>query len=233
MVGCPGWRGVGVEGAASAIYCRISKARDEDQTGVDRQERLCREVWDALLEAIRAGRVRHVIVYHLDRLMRQPRHLEELLTLSEEHDITLHGQANRRELSDPDDRFFLRIEVAHVCRSSDDTSRRLRDALEDRAWEGRVHAGAKRPYGYAPGGMVIIEDEGEVVREVCPLPRRRHSAPDRLAPRGTWTETQNRRAYRNLAAHKYANELREQGDEERIRQVEIHEAERTVRALKD
>jgi site-specific DNA recombinase len=26
------------------IYCRISKARDEDQTGVDRQERLCREV---------------------------------------------------------------------------------------------------------------------------------------------------------------------------------------------
>jgi DNA invertase Pin-like site-specific DNA recombinase len=80
---------------------------------VDRQERLCREVaqrlglviasgavlvdnnrsawqrrrkrpgWDALLEVIRAGRVRHVIVYHPDRLMRQPRDLEELLTLSE------------------------------------------------------------------------------------------------------------------------------------------------------
>ncbi len=154
--GSSGWAG-----QPAAIYCRISKARDEDQTGVDRQERLCREVaerlglviapgavfvdnnrsawqrtrnrpgWNALLETIRAGQLRHVIVYHPDRLMRQPRDLEELLTLSEEHDITLHGQANRPDLSDADDRFFLRIEVAHACRSSDDTSRRLRDALED------------------------------------------------------------------------------------------------------
>jgi site-specific DNA recombinase len=183
-------------GQPAAIYCRISKSRDEDQTGVDRQERLCREVadrlglvivagcvfvdnnrsawqrnrnrpgWDALLEVIRAGQVRHVIVYQPDRLMRQPRDLEELLSLSEEHDITLHGQANRRDLSDADDRFFLRIEVAHACRSSDDTSRRLRDALEDWAREGRVHAGAQRPYGYAQGGLVIIEREAEVVRGI-------------------------------------------------------------------
>jgi site-specific DNA recombinase len=89
-------------GQPAAIYCRISKAQDEDQTGVDRQERLCRDVaerlglvvapacvfvdnnrsawqrsrhrpgWDALLEAIRAPRLQHVIVYHPDRLMRQP-----------------------------------------------------------------------------------------------------------------------------------------------------------------
>jgi site-specific DNA recombinase len=78
----------------------------------------------------------------------------------------LHGQANRRDLSDPDDRFFLRIEVAHACRSSDDASRRLRDALEDRAREGRGHAGAQRSYGYAPGGTVIIEEEASVVREI-------------------------------------------------------------------
>ena len=36
-----------------------------------------------MLEAIRAAQLRHVIVYHPDRLMRQPRDLEELLTLSE------------------------------------------------------------------------------------------------------------------------------------------------------
>ncbi len=162
---------------------------------MDRQERLCREVaerfglvilpdcvlvdnnrsawkrtryrpgWDALLEAIRAGRVRHVIVYHPDRLMRQPRDLEELLTLSEEHDITLHGQANRRDLSDPDDRFFLRIEVAHACRSSEDTSRRIRDALEDRAREGRVHHTSRR-YGYARDGVTILEHEAQIVREI-------------------------------------------------------------------
>ncbi|MGH3692694.1 MAG: recombinase family protein [Pseudonocardiaceae bacterium] len=119
--------------------------------------------WDTSPVAIRAGRVGHVLVYHPGRLMRQPRDLEELLTLSEEHDITLHGQANRRDLSDPDDRFFLRIEVAHSCWSSDDTSQRLRDALEDRARAGRPHASAQRAYGYAPGGMVIVEQEAVVV----------------------------------------------------------------------
>ncbi|HET9257091.1 MAG TPA: recombinase family protein [Pseudonocardiaceae bacterium] len=171
--GGPGWAG-----EPAAIYCRISRARDEDQTGVDRQERLCRDVagrlglvivpgcvfvdnnrsawqrnrcrpgWDGLLEVIRAARVGHVIVYHPDQLMRQPRDLEELLTLSEEHEITLHGQANCRDLSDPDDRFFLRIEVAHACRSSADTSRRQRDAIEDRAGAGlrrRVHDLDSRP----------------------------------------------------------------------------------------
>lgn len=65
--------------------------------------------------------------------MRQPHDLEQLLHIADEHDITLHGQANRRDLADPDDRFFLRIEVAHACRSSDDTSRRLRDGTVDRA----------------------------------------------------------------------------------------------------
>jgi len=183
-------------GQPAAVYCRVSSARDEDQTGVDRQERLCREVadrlglvitpgcvfvdnnrsawqrrrrrpgWDALLAAIRGGGVGHVIVYHPDRLMRQPRDLEELLTLSDEHDITLHGQANRRDLSDPDDRFFLRIEVAHACRSSDDTSRRLRDALEDRARDGRPHTSARRPYGYAADAQTVIEAEALVLREM-------------------------------------------------------------------
>ncbi|MFJ2805702.1 hypothetical protein [Kitasatospora sp. NPDC087271] len=47
---------------------------------------------------------RHIIVYHPDRLMRQPRNLEELLTISDEHQILLHGETNRRNLSDPDDR---------------------------------------------------------------------------------------------------------------------------------
>ncbi|HET9254845.1 MAG TPA: recombinase family protein [Pseudonocardiaceae bacterium] len=188
--------GSGWVGQPAAIYCRISRARDEDQTGVDRQERLCREVaqrlglviaagcvfvdnnrsawqrnrcrpgWDGLLEVIRAGRVGHVLVYHPDRLMRQPRDLEELLTLSEEHEITLHGQANCRDLSDADDRFFLRIEVAHACRSSDDTSRRQRDAIEDRARAGRPHNAPRRPYGYASDGVTIIEREAVIVREI-------------------------------------------------------------------
>jgi Resolvase, N terminal domain len=112
-------------GQPTAIYCRLSQAADDDQTGVDRQERICREVaarlglnvaarhvfvdnnrsawkrnrkrkgWDALLEAARNREVGHIVAYHPDRLMRQPRDLEELLSIADDHNITLHGQANR------------------------------------------------------------------------------------------------------------------------------------------
>ncbi|MFF4771420.1 recombinase family protein [Microtetraspora fusca] len=182
-------------GERAAIYCRISHAKDEDQTGVDRQERICRNIadrlglvvtadhvfvdnnrsawqrnrkrkgWDALLEVAREAGVRHIITYHPDRLMRQPRDLEELLTIADDHNITLHGEANKRDLSDPDDRFFLRIEVAHACRSSDDTSRRLKSAFEERARDGKPHTG-RRSYGYTKDGMAIVPEEAAIVREI-------------------------------------------------------------------
>ncbi|GAA2064427.1 hypothetical protein GCM10009801_09030 [Streptomyces albiaxialis] len=182
-------------GEPAALYCRISQADDDDQTGVDRQERICREIaerrglvidpahvfvdnsrsawsrgrkrpgWDQLLERAERREFRHIIAYHPDRLMRQPRDLEELLQVSDEHAITLHGEANRRDLSDPDDRFILRIEVAHACRSSDDTSRRLKSALKERAETGLPHSG-KRRFGYEKDGMTIRKDEAEIVREI-------------------------------------------------------------------
>ncbi|WTI72517.1 recombinase family protein [Streptomyces sp. NBC_00728] len=119
----------------------------------------------ASIEAVSDGQVRHILTYHPDRLMRQPHDLEQLLRVADEPDITLHGQANRRDLADPDDRFFLRIEVALTCRSSDDTSRRLRDATVDRARDGQPHGG-KRRYGYDKSGTAIIAAEAAIVRAV-------------------------------------------------------------------
>ncbi|MFR9727448.1 recombinase family protein [Streptomyces sp. MS19] len=185
-------------GEPAAIYCRISKADDDDQTGVDRQERLCldqaerlqlsvepghiykdnnksawqrsrkRPKWDALLKGMEAGKYRHVIVYHADRLMRQPHDLERLLSLADDKHVILHGQANNRDLSNADDRFILRIEVAQACKSSDDTSRRVRDALEDRFIAGLPHSG-RRQYGYTKDGKRIIQHEAEIIKDVFRL----------------------------------------------------------------
>ena len=182
-------------GQTAAIYCRISHIKDEDQTGVDRQERICREIaarlgltvddrfvfvdnnrsawqrkrkrpgWDKLLTAAKGGDVQHILCYHPDRLMRQPHDLEELLAVADEREITMHGQANQRDLADSDDRFFLRIEVAHACKSSDDTSRRVLEAGVDRAAAGLPQTG-KRRYGYTPDGMTIVEQEAVIVKEV-------------------------------------------------------------------
>lgn len=188
-------KNIEVSGGAGAIYARISHIKDEDQTGVERQERVCRETaerlaipvaeqhvfidpsrsawqrnrkrpgWDRLLEAIRSGEVRHVIAYHPDRLMRQPKDLEELLALAQDKGIKLYGMAGARDLSNPDDVFILRIEVAHACRSSDDTSRRVLIAQQDALAAGRAHGG-RRAYGYASDNSAIIEAEAAIVREI-------------------------------------------------------------------
>lgn len=96
--------------------------------------------------------------------MRQPRDLEELLSISDEYGITLYGRLNERNLQDPDDRYALRIEIAHACRSSDDTSRRLKDQKQERAEAGYYNG--TRPYGYTKNGMKIIPAEAEIVREI-------------------------------------------------------------------
>jgi site-specific DNA recombinase len=79
----------------------------------------------------------------------QPRDLlvEELLSISDEFGITLYGRVNARNLQDPDDRYALRIEIAHACRASDDTSRRLKDQKQELA-ESRMPNGGRRAYGY-------------------------------------------------------------------------------------
>jgi DNA invertase Pin-like site-specific DNA recombinase len=160
------------------VYCRLSYAPDGSLEKVERQEADCRELsqrlnwpvseahvfvdnsrsawqrnrkrpaWDAMLEALEAGDIDAIIVYHGDRLMRQPYDLEKLLSAAESRGIRLASPSGVRDLDSPDDRFILRIEVAQACRESDNTSRRVRRALKARAEKGLTQVGGSRPFGY-------------------------------------------------------------------------------------
>ena len=123
-----------------------------------------RKGWDELISAARRGEVKHIVCYHPDRLMRQPRDLEELLSISDEYGIMLYGRVNRRDLQDPDDRYALRIEIAHACRTSDDTSRRMKDQKQERAESGLPNGA--RAYGYTPDGLRIVAAEAAIVKEI-------------------------------------------------------------------
>src|SRR3954453_9334631 len=92
--------------------------------------------FERLLERASRGESQGIAVWHVDRLFRQPRDLEKLIDLADKgfRVISSHGARN---LSDPDDRFILRIEVAHAARSSDDASRRIRRRLRDYRERGR------------------------------------------------------------------------------------------------
>jgi site-specific DNA recombinase len=175
----------------------MSLARFGDSTKVEDQERICREQsarlkwdvaevysdnnrsawqrnrrrpgWDAMLAAVETGRINAIVVYHGDRLVRQPYDLEQLLALAEGRGVKLASPTGTRDLSDGDDLFILRIEVAAACRSSYDTSRRKKMQYERWRREGRVRGGGRggRAYGFASDGVTRVKPEIRVIRETA------------------------------------------------------------------
>ncbi|MPY83196.1 MAG: recombinase family protein, partial [Actinophytocola sp.] len=160
----------------AALYCRLSYAPDGSLEKVERQEADCRDLakrlgwsvarvypdnsrsawqrnrkrpaWDQMLADIEAGCIDAIIVYHGDRLIRQPWDLELLLKLADNKRLPLASVSGTRDLNNEDDRFILRIEAAQACKSSADTSRRVKRAWKARAEAGKAVGGGKRPYGF-------------------------------------------------------------------------------------
>ncbi len=183
----------------AAIYCRISLSRHGDTLKVDDQDRLCRQVaarrgwrvydahvfkdnsrsawqrnrrrpaWDAMLEAVNDGQIDAIVVYHGDRLIRQPWDLELLLRLADDKGIRLASPTGERDLDNPDDRFILRIEAAQACRESDNTSRRTKRHYERQAEQGLVRLGGRggRAFGFEPDGRTVREADAAVIREAA------------------------------------------------------------------
>ncbi|MET7776246.1 recombinase family protein [Streptomyces mirabilis] len=107
-----------------------------------------------------------IMVYHGDRLIRQPYDLELLLRLADQRQIPLASVSGVRDLSSEDDRFVLRIEAAQACRESANLSRRRKRGYKGGV-EKRGHGqqGGKRPFGFgAPTGKTRTKrdpDTGE------------------------------------------------------------------------
>lgn len=198
-------------GIRAGIYTRMSLAAMDDQTKVDDQERRCRELaaakgwevadghvytdnnrsawrhdrkrpgWDRMLDDINAGRISAIVVYHGDRLIRQPMDLERLLDLARGKGVRLASPAGERDLDSGDDQFILSIEAAMARRESANISRRQKARYERWAREGRIMAqgpGGRR-LGYQSDGITLQPpdrcdvatraevSEADVVREMA------------------------------------------------------------------
>lgn len=183
-----------------AIYCRLSLARHGDTTHVDDQEKLCRKVarqrswlvseahvykdnsrsawkrdrkrprWDAMLVAVEHGEIDAIVVYHGDRLIRQPWDLELLLRVAQQRGVRLASPTGERDLDNPDDQFILRIEAAQACRESDNTSRRTRWYYAKRRSQGevvRVGGRGGRAFGFEPDGRTHRPEEAAEIRRIA------------------------------------------------------------------
>ncbi|MEV1322000.1 recombinase family protein [Micromonospora arborensis] len=181
-----------------AIYCRISLARLGDTVKVDEQELVCRRLaqarnwsvdpahvyvdnsvsawrhtvrrkgWEAMLEAIRRGEIDAIVVYHGDRLIRQPWDLEVLLRLAQAGTL-LASPTGERDLGNPEDQFVLRIEAAVAKREVDNTSRRMKAKFDRLAEQGISRLGGRggRAYGFEPDGLTVREADKAIIREVA------------------------------------------------------------------
>lgn len=182
----------------AGIYCRISDDQAGKALGVARQEKDCRAIaaergwdihdlyvdndlsasqyarkprpsYDRLTHDIKAGALQAVIVWDLDRLVRQPRQLEEFVELCDaagiRHLATVGGTI---DLGTGDGLLIARIKGAVAAEEARKTSQRIKRKLLEIAEAGNPHGAAtRRTFGYELGGKIILPDEAQAIRDAA------------------------------------------------------------------
>lgn len=110
-----------------------------------------------------------LIGYDLDRVVRDPRDLEDLIDVVEQHRIPSRSVTGSLDLSSDAGIAMARVMVAIANKSSRDTARRVIRKHEELATAGRVGGGGARPFGYERDGMTVIDDEAAAVRAMAVL----------------------------------------------------------------
>ncbi|GAA3127536.1 hypothetical protein GCM10010466_17920 [Planomonospora alba] len=178
----------------AAIYCRISQDRAGAGLGVARQEDDCRALierrgwqvagiysdndvsaysgsprpaWRRLLADIEAGAIDAIVCWHVDRLTRSPRELEDVIDLADRRGIELATVTGEIDLATPTGRLIARMLGAAARHEAEHKAERQKRQRRQNAEAGKVSGGGMRPYGYAADRITVIEDEAEVIREAA------------------------------------------------------------------
>lgn len=181
------------EGTADQVlaYVRISEDRTSEAAGVGRQREDCvalcarlglpepevfmdndtsafldrkRPGYAELLRRARLGATR-LVVWHVDRLYRRPRELEDLIELVESHPIRIEAvMGGAFDLNTHEGRLMARQLVAIASYESGHKADRIRRANRQKAERGDWHGAAR--FGYGQGG-VLIPAEAAIIREMA------------------------------------------------------------------
>jgi len=180
---------------AAAVYCRISDDREGLSLGVARQREDClalcrrrrwpvaeiytdndvsaysgkpRPAYRRMLRDLKEGARDAVVVYHQDRLVRQPRELEEFFDVCDQAGVKdLATVTGDLDLSNDDHRTIARIMGALAQKESNDKSRRIKRKHLELAQRGEPAGGGARPFGYKQDRRSMDRKEARVIREVA------------------------------------------------------------------
>lgn len=161
--GALGWgiREVMVENDTSAFRRRKIRLPNGDV-----KLRVIRPQFRRALELMSTGECDGFGAIHLDRAMRDPRDLEDMIELVELYNITVRSVEGSLDLSTDAGITAARIMVAIANQSSRDTSRRVAARKEVMIKSGDWHGG-RRPFGYSPDGMTPVAEEARLVEAGC------------------------------------------------------------------
>ncbi len=120
--------------------------------------------YESLIAKVRLAPTR-LVVWHVDRLYRRPRELEDLIDLVEANPITIEAvMGGGFDLNTHEGRLMARQLVSIASYESGHKADRIRRANRQKAERGDWH-GAPR-FGYGVNG-VLIESEATVIREMA------------------------------------------------------------------
>lgn len=132
----------------------------------ERVRRVIRPEFRAMLKHLADGHAGVMIAYDLDRAVRDPRDLEDLIDAKVLDGFGVRSVTGSLRLDTDSDVAMARVLVAMANKSSADTARRVARAAKQQAIEGTWHGG-QIPFGYrAENGTLVIDPErAELVRE--------------------------------------------------------------------
>ena len=121
-----------------------------------RELRTVRPGFRQALAMLADGRADGLIAYDLDRAVRDPRDLEDLIDVVESKvsRIAVESVTGSLRLANDADVTMARVMVAVANKASRDTARRVARARQRQA-EGGQWGGGKRPFGFEPDGVTV------------------------------------------------------------------------------
>ncbi|WP_067191783.1 recombinase family protein [Micrococcus lylae] len=132
----------------------------------ERVRRVIRPEFRAMLKHLTDGQAGVMVAYDLDRTVRDPRDLEDLIDAKVLGGFGVRSVTGSLQLDTDSNVAMARVLVAMANKSSADTARRVARVAKQQAIEGTWHGG-RVPFGYrAESGTLVIDPEAaELVRE--------------------------------------------------------------------
>lgn len=178
----------------AAIYTRVSRGNEGEETSTGIQEEKCRALcelkdwpvaevftdvgisgfkkvrrpgYEAMLAAAEAGRFDVVVIYKLDRLTRQTRQLLDVVDVLQDTGVGLVSVNDPGiDTTSPIGRLVLTI-IGAVAQLEAETIRlRTKDGHQARARRGEAHYGGARPFGWDDDRLALHPEEAPALRDV-------------------------------------------------------------------